>query len=62
MNNQSDAPHTVFVKRIRSSEKSHPPFLTAEIRLVSEASVSNGEHLHFVPGEKSAFEEQSVVR
>ena len=38
------------------------PFLTAEIRLVSEASIGNGEHLHFVTGKKSAFEEQSVVR
>ena len=53
---------TVFVKRIRSSKKSHPPFLTAEIRLVSEASIRNSEHLHFVLGDKSAFEEQSVVR
>ena len=35
------------------------PFLTAEIRLVSEAGIGNSEHLHFVPGEKSAFEEQS---
>ena len=38
------------------------PFLTVEIRLVSEASIGNSEHLHFVPGEKSAFEEQSVAR
>ena len=55
-------PHTFFLKRIWSSEKSHPPFLTAEIWLVSEASIGNGEHLHIVPGEKSAFEEQSFVR
>ena len=26
--------------------------VTAEIRLVSEASIGDGEHLHFVPGEK----------
>ena len=38
------------------------PFLTAEVRLVSETSIGNGEHIHFVPGEKSAFDEQSVVR
>ena len=31
----------------RSSEKSHPPFLISETRLVSEAGISNGEHFQF---------------
>ena len=38
--------HTVFAERVRTSEESHPPSLTAEVRLVSEASVGNGKHLH----------------
>ena len=39
-NNQSDTHPYRFVKRIRSSEKSHPPFLTAEIRLVPHTDCS----------------------
>ena len=32
-------------------------FLTAKVRLVSEASVGDGKHLHFVLGNKAAVEE-----
>ena len=49
--------HTVFAERIRASEERHPPFLRTKIRLVSEACVGDGEHLHFVQGKKAAFEE-----
>ena len=32
------------------------PFLTAGVRLVSEAGVGDGKHLCYVPGKKAAFE------
>ena len=46
-NNQSDAPPYRFWRTNLVREKSHSPSLTAEIRLDSEASIGNVEHLHF---------------
>ena len=44
---------TVFAERVKTSEESHPSFLPSEGRLVSEADVGDGNHLHFSQVESS---------